>query len=115
MDVGCKVAHGGADAGVQRAAVRQVAAETHARGADAAIARGQGEERVDAQGGVFVVGRDGLVDFPLVAGVGARAVVGEWLWAGEFVVRAGRGDDVALRGDLAGEAGDGAGDCGWEI
>lgn len=52
-----------------------------------------------------------LCDLPLVALVRARTVVRQRLRAGELVVRGGRGDDVALAGDLAGEARDGAGDC----
>lgn len=67
-------------------------------------------QRVEGEGGVLVVGRDGFLDLVLVAGVGARAVVGEGLRAGELVVGGGGGDDVALAGDLAGEALDGAGD-----
>lgn len=51
-----------------------------------------------------------LLDFPLVALVGAGHVVGQGLGAGKVMVAAGGGDDVALAGDLAGEAGDGAGD-----
>lgn len=50
------------------------------------------------------------MDFPLVALVGAGHVVGQGLGAGKVMVAAGGGDDVALAGDLAGEAGDGAGD-----
>lgn len=50
-----------------------------------------------------------LLDFPLVALVGTRHVVGEGLRAGKVMVAAGGGDNVALAGDLAGEAGDGAG------
>lgn len=47
VDVGGEVAHGGAHALVQRAAVREVAAQTHARGADAAVAGLEAEEQVD--------------------------------------------------------------------
>ena len=50
------------------------------------------------------------MDFVLVALVGAGSVVGEGFRAGEFVVGGGRGDDVAVAGYLAGEAGNGAGD-----
>lgn len=59
-------------------------------------------------------GGDGahLYDFVLVSFIGTRSVVGEGLWACEFVVGGGRGDDVAVAGYLPGEAGDGAGDCG---
>lgn len=53
-------------------------------------------------------------DLPLVALVCAGAIVGEGLGAGELVVGGRRGDDVALAGYLAGEAGDGAGDYGCE-
>ena len=51
-----------------------------------------------------------LLHLPLIPLVGAGYIVGQSFWAGEVVVAAGRGDDVALAGDLAGEAGDGAGD-----
>lgn len=57
------------------------------------------------QGGYFF-------DFVLVSLVGAGPVVGEGFWAGEFVVGRWGGDDVAVAGYLAGEAGDGAGDLG---
>ena len=55
-------------------------------------------------------GGEGEGYLPFVAGIGAGDVVCEGLGAGEFVVGGGRRDDVALGGDLAGEAGDGAGD-----
>lgn len=51
-----------------------------------------------------------LLHLPLVPLVRARHVVGQSLGASEVMIRAGGGDDVALAGDLAGEAGDGAGD-----
>lgn len=87
VDVGWEVTYCGGDAGVEGAAVGEVAAETHACCADAAGAGGQGEEGVDCQGGVFVVGGEGFLDFPRVACVGAGDVVGERLVRGEFVVR----------------------------
>jgi hypothetical protein len=46
---------------------------------------------------------------PVVSGICSGTVVGEGFGAGELVVGGGRRDDVALGGDLAGEAGDGAG------
>lgn len=52
-----------------------------------------------------------LFNLPGVALVGAGDIVGQGLWAGEVMVGRGRGDDVALSCDLAGEAGDGAGHC----
>lgn len=52
-----------------------------------------------------------LCDLPLVACVCAGAVVSERFGTGEFMVGGGCRDDVALGGDLAGEAGDGAGYC----
>lgn len=55
-------------------------------------------------------GENDLRDFPLVSFVGVFGVVFQGLRAGEFVVGGGRGADVALAGDLAREAGDGAGD-----
>lgn len=51
-----------------------------------------------------------LLHLPLISLVGAGHIVGEGVWAGEVVVAAGSGDDVALAGDLASKAGDGAGD-----
>lgn len=112
MDVGGEEAHGGLDAGVEGAAEGQVPAQAHARGADAAVACGQGEQRVDGELRVLVVGRDLLGDLVLVALVGAGPVVGERLRAGELVVRRDGGGDVAVAGDLAGEAGDGPGHYG---
>lgn len=60
MQIRGEVADGGRDAGVESAAVGEVAAETHARGADSAGAGWQGEEVGDCEGGVFVVGGEGL-------------------------------------------------------
>lgn len=60
MDIRRKVAHGGGDARVERAPKGEVAAETHARCADAAGARRQREEVRRRQGGVFVVSWDFL-------------------------------------------------------
>lgn len=53
-----------------------------------------------------------LLHLPLVPLVGPRDVVCERLRPREVVVAAGRRDDVALAGDLAGEPRDGAGDWG---
>jgi hypothetical protein len=50
-----KVAHCRLDPAIERASVSQMAAEAHARGADAAIAGVEGEKVVDAEAGVFVV------------------------------------------------------------
>jgi len=52
-----------------------------------------------------------LFDLPLVACVCAGSIVGEGFRACEFMVGRGGCDDVALGGDLTGEAGDGAGYC----
>ncbi len=54
-----------------------------------------------------------LFDLVFVSFVGAGAVVGEGLRAGEFVVGGGCGDDKTVAGELAGEAGDGAGYWGF--
>lgn len=51
-----------------------------------------------------------LLHLPLVTLVRSGHIICQGLRAGEVVVAAGRRDDVALAGDLAGEAGDGAGD-----
>ena len=56
VDISRKVAHRGRDAGIQRTAVCEVAAETHARCADASVAGFQALEEVDREGGVFIVG-----------------------------------------------------------
>jgi hypothetical protein len=56
VDVGCEVADCCCDAGVQRAAVREVAAEAHAGCADSAGAGFEVFEEVDGEGGVFIVG-----------------------------------------------------------
>ena len=60
MHVCGKVADCGADARVEGAAVGEVAAEAHARCADAAIAGGQGVQEGGRELGVFVVGREFL-------------------------------------------------------
>jgi hypothetical protein len=62
VDVCCEVADCGADAGVERAAVGEVAAEAHACCADSAIAGFEAFEEVDGEGGVFVVGGELLFD-----------------------------------------------------
>lgn len=54
--------------------------------------------------------RPNLVHFPLIPLVGAGHVVSQRLGAGKVMVAARCGDDIALAGDLAGEAGDGTGD-----
>jgi hypothetical protein len=51
----------------------------------------------------------GRLYFPLISCICSWAVIGERFGAGKFVVRGGGGDYVALGGDLAGEAGYGAG------
>jgi hypothetical protein len=75
-----------------------MATETHPRRAYPACARGQGEEVVDGEVCVFVVGGQLFGDLVLVAGVGAGAVVGERFRARELVVAGWRGDDVAAAG-----------------
>ncbi len=61
MDIRRKVTNSGRDAPVQRAAVREMPTEAHARRADAAVAGWEGEEGGDGEGGVFVVGGEFLV------------------------------------------------------
>lgn len=51
-----------------------------------------------------------LLHFPFIALVCSRHVVCKGLWAREVMVAAGRGDNVALASNLAGEAGHWAGD-----
>lgn len=70
---------------------------------DTSIASLHAGEQVDAQRGVFVVGSDLLLNFPSVACIGSRTIIGESLRTSELVVRAGSCDDVAVGGDLAGE------------
>lgn len=60
MDVGCEIADSGFDATVESAAVRQMSTQTHARGADSAVASLQREQIVDAERGVLIVGGDFL-------------------------------------------------------
>lgn len=66
---------------------------------------------VNTKRSIFVVGRDFLLNFPFVAVVRARSIIGQRFGTGEFVVAGWCCDDVAMAGDLAGEAGDWAGDC----
>ena len=54
--------------------------------ANASVARGEREQRVDGESGVFVVGGDFLGDLPFVALVGSGAVVRKGLRTGEFMV-----------------------------
>ena len=112
VHISSEIAHGRPHPPIKRAPESQMPAQTHPRRADAAIARFELGEAVDAEGRVFVVGGDFLGDFPGVAVVGAFGVVGEGRRAGEFVVAAGGRDDVAVGGDLTGEALNGASDCG---
>jgi len=60
MQIRSKITHRRTNPPIKRAAQGQVPTETHARGADAAGAGGKGEEVGDGQGGVFVVGGEGL-------------------------------------------------------
>lgn len=66
-------------------------------------------EQINAQRSILVVCGYLLLNLPSIACIGARTIVGECFGAGKFVVTAGCCDDVALRSDLAGEAGDWAG------
>lgn len=86
-----------------------MAAQTHACGADSAIACSEREQRVDGEGRIFVVGRNCLLNLISIAGVGTRDIVGESFVRGELVVGGGRCDYVALAGNLAGETCDGTG------
>lgn len=109
-------------------------AQTHARGPDAARACREGEEVVHRLAGVLVIRLEGLggiarvnnqsrvrrpvyweqnahlLHLPLISLVSPRDVVCKRLRPREVVVAAGRRNDVALAGDLAGEPRDGAGD-----
>jgi len=70
VDVGREVAYRGCDARVESAAVGEVAAEAHARGADAAVAGWEGEKEGDGGGGVGVVGGEFLALGEVLAVVG---------------------------------------------
>ena len=94
---------------IQRAAIRQMTPQAHPRRAHPPIARRQRQQVVHRQRGVLVVGGQFLGRFPGVAVVGIFGVVLKGFWAGELVVGGGGGADVALAGDLAREALDGAG------
>lgn len=76
MDIRGKIAHGGRHPRVERAAVREVTAETHAGGADAAVAGLEGEEGGDGQLGVFIVRGHEFLDLPFVARVRTGDVIG---------------------------------------
>lgn len=57
------------------------------------------------------LGKTNLSNLPLVPLIGTRDIVGQRLRTSEVVVAAGRGNDVALAGDLPGESGYRTGDC----
>lgn len=113
VHVGGKVAHGGSDLGVEGGAKGEVAAQAHARGSDAAVAGVEAQEEINGQRGVLVVGGDLFGDLPLVAVVGARSVVRQWLGPGELVVGRRGGDDVAMTCDLTREPRYRTSDCIW--
>ena len=56
VDIRREVAHRCADALVERASIREMATETHACGADTAVAGGEGEEELNGRRSVGVVG-----------------------------------------------------------
>jgi hypothetical protein len=68
-----------------------------------------GEEEIGVCGREGIKHKGYLRDLPLITLVGAGNIVCERFWASELVVGGWGCDDVALGGDLAGEAGDGAG------
>lgn len=82
----------------------------HTRSSNSSIARVHREQSINTQRSILVVGFDRLGDLPLVTLVGSRAVIRECFGASEFMVGRRGCDDVALRCDLSGETGDGAGD-----
>lgn len=63
MDIRGKVTHSSLDSTIERTAIRKVSTQTHPRGADATIARWQGQQVVDAETGVFVVGGQFLFEW----------------------------------------------------
>lgn len=56
MEIGGEIGYGGGDAGIEGTTEGEVTAETHAGGADAAVAGWEGEEVGDREGRVFIVG-----------------------------------------------------------
>ena len=88
-----------------------MATQAHTRRADAPGAGWQGQEVVDRPARVLIVRVQSLHYLPLIALIGSGDIVGERLGAGEVVVAARGGDNIALTGDLASEAGNGAGHC----
>lgn len=75
VDVRGKVANGSSNTLIESSAESQVSAETHSCCANSAIASREFGEQIDGEGGVFVVGRDFLLDLPGVAGIGAGSVI----------------------------------------
>lgn len=104
MYVRSEIADRGPNPLIEGASEGEMAAQAHAGGADSAIAVLQVREHVDGERGVFVVGREFLLDLPRIAFVCAWTVVGECFWARKLVIAGWRRNDVAVAGDLAGEA-----------
>lgn len=78
--------------------------KAHPRRADPAIARLEAHEAVDTESGVFVVGGEFLLDLPGIAAIGSRSIICESLRTSELVVAGWCRDDIAVSGNLAGEA-----------
>jgi hypothetical protein len=91
------------EGGILRRSVSLVSdtVEYHKGLTNTAIASLHAGEQVNTQRGVFVVGRELLLDLPGIACVSSRAIVCESFRTSELVVGAGSRDDVAMRGDLA--------------
>jgi len=111
VQVGRKVAHGGAHAWVQGAPERQVPAQAHARRAHAPVARPRPQQQRHGQSGVLVVRGQFLGHLPPVARVRAGFVVRQRLRPRELVERRRRRHNVPVPGDLPREPSDRAGDC----
>ncbi len=71
----------------------------------------QTQQRVNRQGGIFIVGRNLLLYLPGIAFVRPGTIVGESFRTREPVVGRRSGDNVAMASDLTGEALDGPGHC----
>ena len=96
MDIRGEVANRSLHSLVKRSAVSEVTTKTHACGTDGTSTRGHGEQVVDCQGGVFVVGLELLLDLPSIALIRAGDIVGKCFGAGELVVAAWCGANIAV-------------------
>ena len=109
VDISREIAHAGKYTLVKCCAEGKMTPKAHSGGTDSAVASFQTNKKVDTQCSIFIVGRDLLLNLPRVALVGSGAIVGQRLRPSEFVVGRRSSNDVAVGGDLSGEASDWAG------